>query len=222
MSGKLGFLIGIIAFTNLSFLCSAQGACEVSRGRNIIKFYEYKGSQAPLAMASFSEFRKAVSEELNHERKKTGQNIVTEPNSDQDTDYAKGQLDPTVSFQLMESDPRLLEVLDGRIHYSSPDMIFLIHSDIYIFPIRGVSTIDPISEDYPVTPIAFDDTRNVHLAATYYALALDARRRSCRTEANDLLSDAAGILKDIAPATPGSLVLSGLVQDEIRIMGSSP
>jgi hypothetical protein len=136
--------------------------------------------------------------------------------------YAKGRLDPNVSFQVIRADPRLLQLLDGRIQLKPGTQLYLVHSEIYVLPRPGDTEIQPLSEDFLLDPESYDTARSVHLAATYYALSLDAAQRSCQPQHAIYLSRAAEILQDIHSRGAGVAKLAALILAEQRALAHSP
>jgi len=176
----------------------------------------------------FSVFRKVIDDEvgsLNSEAEDLAARpaLATEPNAGDGTNYAQGQLDPAESLLVMNADPRLLELLDGRMQISLQNPhLYLVHSDIYVAPANGATQVRPIGEDYELDPTNYETTRSVHLAAIYYALAVDAARRSCRPIQVSYLSRAAEVLKDVHHQGSGALRLRNQISKDQHGLGLSP
>jgi hypothetical protein len=172
----------------------------------------------------FLVFRKVVDEEVFALNSLGGSPrpdpLKTEPTPGTNTPFAHGQLDPAASLTVMKTDPRLLELLDGRMQRGAKPQTFLIHSDIYIWPPSGAASVQPIGEDFLLEPKQHDLARSIHLAATYYALAIDAGRNSCRKTQVSLLAKAEETLQDVpSEFGTGANSLMKLVHDAQRSLG---
>lgn len=217
---------GIVAWALASCIATRVTAaavdCSASLNRHVIKFYEYQGTQTPNGAEQFSIFRKVVDEEISSLNfllaQRTG-NIATEPGPAAGARYARGQLDPVVSLKVMNSDTRLLEILDGLLQLDPSTNRPLVHSEIYIVAKAGATTIRPLSEDILLDVANYDRARSLHLAATYYALSVDASSHSCRPAQITYLSRATEILHDIKTSSAGSKALTEMIQADQRALG---
>jgi hypothetical protein len=203
----------------------ARADCAAPSVRRVIRFYEYAGLQTNDAAANFSIFRSVVDQEVARLNTPHGEAnhtnpLTTEPRSGSSGNYARGQLDPGVSVQVMNADPRLLELLSGYVQRNAQRDLYIVHSEIYMLPVSGAGSIQPISEDFLLDPSEYDKARSVHLAATYYALAVDAGLRSCRPEQVAFLSKAAETLQDVQPISGvGMKSLAALIRAAQTALG---
>lgn len=225
MSLRVGSTLACTAYLCLQLPSYARAACSAPTERHVIKFYEYQGAQNNEGFTNFSVFRKVIDEDIrkiNDASEIVLSKIATEPSGDKDSKYARGQLDPTVSYQVLHSDPRLLELMDGRLQKSAQSPLYIVHSDIYFISKSGPGLIQPVSEDFLLDTSKYEDTRNIHLSATYYALAVDAAGRSCQREAINLLSHAIETLIDIPFTSGGAQTLRSLIISEQQVLGMPP
>ena len=218
-------VVGLILACTGASSNAVEPDCKDVVGRRVIKFYEYAGARAVNAAAMFAVFRKVVDDEVVRLNSPSGNAVrpdplTTEPAPGPSGAYARGQLNPAISAAVMKADPRLLELLDGRIQPAAGQQTFVVHSNIYVLPASDDATAQPISEDFLVEPYQHDLARSTHLAATYYALAVDAGRNSCRGTQVTLLAKAEETLRDVAPnGGDGAKVLLRLVHDAQRALG---
>lgn len=201
--------------------------CVATPTRHVIKFYEYQGAQSGAGAEAFAVFRKVVDEEVGRLSALTAPDehpadLSTEPAPGPSANYARGQLDPQTSGLILD-DPRLLELLDGRLQQHPTHKVYVVHSDIYLPAAPAASTpIEPISEDFLMDPDQYETARSVHLAATYFALATDAGWRSCRPQQVGYLARAQEILRDIRTKGAGAKLLSQRVRAMQQALGLLP
>jgi len=215
----------LLAASAVGVAGAAEPDCVNPSIRRVIKFYEYSGVQASNAAPMFAVFRKVVDEEVVRLNASSSSSvrpdlITTEPTPGSTLGYARGQLSPAASVDAMRADPRLLELLDGRIQPEPGTGTFVVHSNIYVPPLTDGDVTQPISEDFVLEPYQHDLARSIHLAAIYYALAVDAGRNGCRATQVSLLAKAEETLKDISPkGGDGTRALLALVHGAQRSLG---
>jgi hypothetical protein len=73
----------------------------------------------------------------------------------------------------------------------------------------------PISEDYILDPDFFNETRSIHLAATYYALATQVIGEDCARIRVALLNKASEALRDVKLPTAQVKAIDAMIQREI-------
>lgn len=195
---------------------TAADACKYKPTRNVIRFYAFDGVASAEGAEEFSQFRGAIEYELSHLNSTLATApaahppITTEPSSADGSARAAGHLSPDVSAQLMSTDLSLLELLDGYLQIQ-PNKPAIVHSQIYVLGDRRKPALAPIAQDFSLSPSAHDAARSVHLAALYYALAVDAGLSSCLPEQNRFLSKASETLQDVRTAGPAVKALRDLI-----------
>jgi hypothetical protein len=219
-----GLRLAAMCLCAASWTGAARADCTATPARHVIKFYEYQGAQAGDGATTFAVFRKVVDEEVGRLNTPTAPDahrpaLSTEPAPGPAANYARGQLDPDTSGLILSGDPRLLELLDGRLQQHPTRNVYVVHSDIYLLAIPPAAPIQPISEDFFMDPDQYETARSVHLAATYFALSTDAGRRSCRSEQVAYLAKAQEILQDVHPRGAGVELLSQWVRTAQQALG---
>jgi hypothetical protein len=196
-----------------------EGSCNLQGVRRTVRFYEYQGTQTDEKKANFGVFRKMVDDEVISanqylfEINQPGAPVIgTEP--DLNAPYASGQLSPNKGADLFAGDRKLLEALDGFLLKRPPQGPFVVHSNIYISIAQSTMTT-PITENYVLDPDLFSETRSVHLAATYYALATEANDKTCKRIRIALLNKAAESLDDVKGPTPQLNAFKAAIRSEL-------
>ena len=215
----LAYSVGIISV--------GYADCSTPATRHVVKFYEYQGGRIGDAVENFKIFRNVIDDEihdindsihdLNDSVEADGQALVAEPRSEP---YAAGQLDSSVSYDVMTHDLRILELLDGRMQRKSSEE-YLVHSNIYIFTPTGLTKVRPLSEDFILAPVSYKNAHPIHLAAIFYALSVDAGQRSCNQIQIYYLNRAWEVLSDTPSDSAGASTLASLVQSDQRALGLS-
>lgn len=212
-------VIGICANPAIADTCTPKS------NRHVIRFYDYYGTATSQSANWFEQFRGVVDEELMsinaaiNSPLRIREPITAEPTPDSGALHAVGRLNPTVSVTLMSTDPSILELLDGWIQPGTSAAQYIIHSDIYVLARPHETSMPPVSEDYLFDATQFDNARSVHLAALYYALAVDAETNFCRAQQINYLSKAAEILKDVKSNGAGIHLLHDRIVADQRALG---
>lgn len=199
-------------------------SCSTVSPRHVIRFYEYFGAQTPDTANSFEQFRGVIDDELTsinaaiNSSQEVHKPITTEPSRDSGSLQFGGRLDPEVSVKLMSVDKSILEVLDGTLLPDTGPSRYVIRSNIYVLARPNDSQAAPFSENYRLDATEFDRARSVHIAALYYALAIDAELNACREQQIKYLSKAAEILKDVKTPGPGIDALRERIAADQRVL----
>jgi hypothetical protein len=207
---------------------AAWADCTAPASRHVIKFYQYAGAESGEASQMFSTFRKVVDEEVSRFATSLATSnkaiqLATEPDYGASAGYVVGHLTQATSVRVMQGDPRLLVLLDGRVQFAPDKKLYVVHSDIFILPAVSSQPQLPFSEDFLLTPYQHDAARSLHLAAMFLAMARDAAEHSCRLAQVTFLSKAAETAQDAQHAhVMGAQGLFEIIRSEQRGLGLLP
>jgi hypothetical protein len=211
----------------MSNIAVADG-CTPKSHRHVIRFYDYYGTATSESRDWFEQFRGVVDGELSsinaaiNSPMRVHDPITAEPSRDSGgTLHAEGRLDAMVSVKVMNTDPSILELLDGWIQAgrAKGTGAYIVHSEIYVLARPSETSMPPVSEDYLFDATQYDSARSVHLAALYYALSVEAEIDACRAQQIKFLSKAAEIVKDVKSKGSGIQLLRDRIAADQRTLG---
>lgn len=202
---------------------AAMGQCNSKEPVRIeLRMFKYYGTESGPAQDKFSLFYQILIEKLKH--------IQDEANSpDVDTkyldklkiipDYAKLELPPKEAEKLKtiwESFPALI-LLSGALDLEGTT--YYVDSSIYWGGLKPAGLRDYIYARMPVTPAGQRNALDTHSLITFFALAMDAKRRGCHSSVVlHLLEHAAEKAKDLERRNEldGDLVkLKAFIEDQM-------
>jgi len=224
LSSQLKRLAAIGLLMMLGPAVQAQ-SCSMTSPRHVIRFYDYFGLGTADTANQFEQFRGVIDDELRSINDainlplKIHESLTTEPLPSSGSFHASGRLTPEVSAKLMSVDNSILELLDGTILSGSGATRYVIHSNIYVLPRQKESRVSPLSEDYHLDAPEADRARAVHIAAIYYALAIDAEAKACREQQIKFLTKAAELLKDVKKPGAGIKALQDRIAADQHALG---
>jgi hypothetical protein len=233
LSGRALVALLLITFTARNVF--AGNPCDWNTHRYVVGFYQYQGVLTDESKERFEAFREMVqnelleaSRDLNSYCRPRQIALKSEPDLSREL-FKQGTLSPEISLTMIKGDTRLLALFDGLVQKNTKGDS-LIHSNIYLGLARLPSyqngpVPDPVSENYRIDPDQYSDVKNLHLAATYFALAVDAasdpRQQIYREVEKHLLDRAREILDDIRRQDDSTQNLKRAVNDEYRRIAKS-